>query len=293
MEDLLRSADTAMHALKARGGDGWQFFNAGLQEEASRRMAILSGLRNAIQQQEFRLVYQPIVRLEDRCVVGAEALLRWTPPQGSVSPAVFIPVAELSGLIVPIGAWCFREACRASAAWNRALGEAAPLISVNLSTRQLSDEHIPQRFAQSIRETGADPTRIQLEITETSLMADVSANMRVIRQLTALGLSLAIDDFGTGYSSLAYLIRLPVSTLKIDKVFIDGIALQAESQKVVRTIIHLGRSLNLKLVAEGVETERQLAILGELGCDRIQGYIFSRPLEADALEPFILEHLPL
>jgi diguanylate cyclase (GGDEF)-like protein/PAS domain S-box-containing protein len=287
-DEMLRHADTAMYEVKKKGRDGWQFFNESLQQQARQRLAITNGLRTALARNELSTRFQPIVAAESGHIVGAELLLRWKPVEGEVSPAVFIPIAEMTGAIVPIGTWVFEQACRAEASWRRRWGDKAPYVSVNVSTRQLNESTLVDEFAALLRETGADPARLLLEITETALMADVEANLHILRRLAELGLRVAVDDFGTGYSSLAQLTRLPVNVLKIDRAFVDGIDKSPESRTVIRAVIGLGRSLGLKLVAEGVENVAQQRELSALGCDFIQGYYFYRPLEEtafiDALE---------
>ena len=276
--DMLRHADAAMQAVKAQGNGGWQFFSEHMYEQAQQRTKIASGLSMALARNEFSPHFQAIVVADSGRIVGAELLLRWNSPEGPVSPAVFIPIAEMTGAIIDIGAWVFMQACRAEADWRGRWGQQAPYVSVNVSTRQLNDDALVDMFAAALRETGADPARLLLEITETALMADIDKNVRVLHRLADLGLRLAIDDFGTGYSSLAQLTRMPVNVLKIDKAFVDNIDKDPESRAVIRAVVSLGRALGLKLVAEGVENSEQQAELCAHGCDFIQGYHFHRPL---------------
>ncbi|MQY50363.1 EAL domain-containing protein [Rhodocyclus gracilis] len=281
-DEMLRDADAAMFAVKRQGGDGWRFFSGDLHEEARQRLVLTRGLRVALERDEFSVLFQPIVSVTSGRVAGAEVLLRWTPSDGPVSPAVFIPVAEKTGAIIPIGAWVFRQACLAAARWATIFGEAVPYLSVNVSTRQLDDPALADVFEATLRETGADPSRIVIEITETALMDDVDANLRMLRRLAELGLRAAVDDFGTGYSSLAQLLRMPVSLLKIDREFIDGLDKRRDSRIITSTVIGMGHSLGMRLVAEGVETAAQLAELSAHGCDYVQGFYFHRPLAEEA-----------
>ncbi|MGZ9709258.1 EAL domain-containing protein [Glaciimonas sp. GNP009] len=276
--DMLRHADAAMKVAKEQGHSNWQFFSEQVQEQAQQRMRIASALSTALARNEFSPHFQPIVVADSGRIVGAELLLRWNPPQGPISPAVFIPIAEMTGAIIEIGSWVFMQACRAEVDWRGRWGEQAPYVSVNVSTRQLNDEALVDVFALALRITGADPARLLLEITETALMADIEKNLLILRGLADLGLRVAIDDFGTGYSSLAQLTRLPVNVLKIDKALIDDIDKNPESRAVIRAVIGLGHTLGLKLVAEGVETMDQQIELCAQGCDFIQGYRFHRPL---------------
>jgi diguanylate cyclase (GGDEF)-like protein/PAS domain S-box-containing protein len=279
VDGLLASADTAMYEIKSRGGDGWQFFSEDLHAQAHQRIAITNGLRVAIERNELYPRFQPIVAAQSGQIVGAELLLRWRSPEGEVPPAAFIPIAEATRSILPIGRWVFREGCLAQVAWQQRWRDQAPYVSVNVSARQLSNETLVADFAAILEATGADPDRIHLEVTETALMADIDTGSRVLDDLARLGLHIAIDDFGTGYSSLAQLTRLPVGVLKIDPTFVAGIEEHREGRTVVRAIISLGRALGLRLVAEGVETAHQLVELQACGCDFVQGYYFHRPLD--------------
>jgi EAL domain-containing protein (putative c-di-GMP-specific phosphodiesterase class I) len=243
-------------------------------------MDLAHGLKLALERDELAPRFQPIVDAGSGRIVGAELLLRWFPQQGEVSPVEFIPIAEASGAIIAIGAWVFRQACVAERDWYRRWGAAAPYVSVNVSVRQLDDPALADVFAAILAETGADPRRLLVEITESMLMVDIDAKLRVLGRFAEMGLRLAMDDFGTGYSSLAQLARLPVDVLKIDRSFIKDIAESGESRAVVEAVVGLGRALGLKLVAEGVETAAQQLELCGYGCDLIQGYYFYRPMPA-------------
>ena len=284
-DDLLRYADSAMYSVKERGRDSWQFFNEDLHEKALRRVEVAASLRNALEQKELRLLCQPIVAISNGAIRGAELLLRWSPPEGEVSPAFFIPIAEMTGSILPIGAWVFEQACRMEVEWRHRLAEKAPYISVNLSTRQLDNPDLPEQFSAFLNQYGADASRILLEITETSLMSDVESNLRVLRELAKLGLRVAVDDFGTGYSSLSQLLRMPVQTLKIDCEFIDGLDKRHESRIIASAVISMANALGLETIAEGVENIDQLTELKAMACDYVQGFYFYRPMP----EPQLLD----
>jgi EAL domain-containing protein (putative c-di-GMP-specific phosphodiesterase class I) len=246
---------------------------------------LASDLRLAVDRDEFVLQYQPIVDLRSGRVSGFEALVRWLHPQlGMVPPLDFIPLAEETGLIVPIGTWVLREACRQAAEWNRRRPATEPLsISVNLSARQLQQPDLPQLVAEALASTGLAGHCLTLELTESLLINDVDLTVARLRQLKALDVRLAIDDFGTGYSSLAYLRRFPIDILKIDKLFVDGVATEAPEASLTGAIVHLARTLHLSTVAEGIESLDQCGPLRDSGCQLGQGYYFAKPLtSADA-----------
>lgn len=283
VEEMLRNADIAMYVSKEQGRDTWRGFSAELTEQVRQRLDIVNGLRQAIERNELHLVFQPIVAIHSGRIQGVETLLRWQSPQGTISPAVFVPIAEQSGAILPIGRWVFEQACAVQARLKASCGRNAPYLSVNLSTVQLNDDHIVSEFADIIERSGADPTGMLLELTETSLFADVEKNLRILRALADLGLRVAVDDFGTGYSSLLQLLRLPVSVIKIDREFIDGIDKQVDTRLIVRAIVKMGKALNMALVAEGVENEAQLFELQALQCHAVQGFHLYRPMDEAAL----------
>ncbi|HXA30515.1 MAG TPA: EAL domain-containing protein [Candidatus Angelobacter sp.] len=288
-QSLLRNADLAMYRAKVDGLGRYLVFEQQMHTVLSQRVELEANLRRAISADEFVVHYQPIVGLADGDLVGVEALVRWA--RGGeilVSPADFIPVAEEMGLIVPIGRWVLHESMRQVRGWqDRHPGLHRLSLSVNLSARQLRQPELVDDIVEALKATRFDPTCLTLEITETALMRDTSRALETLDRLRALGIRLALDDFGTGYSSLSYLREFPIDVIKIDKSFVDGIARGSEEAAVARAVIELGRTLNIDTVAEGVEGAHQLEELRSLRCDYGQGYHFSRPLPADALEPLL------
>jgi diguanylate cyclase (GGDEF)-like protein/PAS domain S-box-containing protein len=283
-ERLLRDADLAMYRAKDRGRARYEVFDDTLQEEAERRSVVEAGLRRALDHDELGLVFQPVWSIAEECFVGAEALIRWNDPErGTISPADFIPVAEDCGLIVPIGAWVLEQAFASLARWKE-MGprQAACTMSVNVSAVQLRSPTFPEQLEQLIAETGVEPRRLCLEITESVLMADIEYFSGALHRLRALGARLSVDDFGTGYSSLAYLRRFPIDELKIDQSFVEGLGHDAMDAALVAAVIGIGDALGLRIVAEGVEHAEQLAVLSDLGCRYAQGYFFARPCDFDA-----------
>jgi EAL domain-containing protein (putative c-di-GMP-specific phosphodiesterase class I) len=293
-DSLLRDADVAMYHAKAEGKDRSAVFDATMLEQAAERLTLEADLRRAIDRGELLVHYQPIVSLRDRAVVEVEALVRWQHPErGLVSPAEFIPVAEATGLIVPIGQQVLEQACRQLAAWQtRYPTEPKLVVSVNLSARQFQHPDLLGDIRRAVGAAGLDPHCLKLEITESTVMQDAEAAVTTLHELKTLGIQLAIDDFGTGYSSLGYLKRFPIDTLKIDRSFISGLGQDAQDTAIVRSVLALARSLGLSVTAEGIETTGQEAQLAELDCDRGQGYLFARPLAARDVEAILLRGRP-
>jgi diguanylate cyclase (GGDEF)-like protein/PAS domain S-box-containing protein len=286
-EELLRDADTAMYRAKLLGKKRHVVFDKGMHDRAMELLQIETDLRRAIKRKEFFLNYQPIVSLETGKVSSFEALVRWRHPErGLVGPAEFIPVAEETGLIIPLGLWVLNEACRQVREWQKLyLADEHVTISVNLSSRQFSQADLIEQVSSALRESGLRPGNLKLEITESMVMENIDTAIDMLMQLRGLGVGLSIDDFGTGYSSLSYLHRFPIDTLKIDRSFVTQMTDNTENAEIVRTIVTLARSLDMDVIAEGVETREQLRQLSALGCDYGQGYLFSRPVDASpALE---------
>jgi diguanylate cyclase (GGDEF)-like protein/PAS domain S-box-containing protein len=278
---IMQGADSAMYHAKAIGRNCFQFFKAEMNEHAIRRLAIESGLRRAIKNDEFILHYQPKVNLGTGDITGAEALLRWQDPEnGLVYPAQFIKIAEESGLIVPIGQWVLREACRQLQNWLDEGIDPVP-IAVNISVAEFRKSGFLESVLLILQETGAPPSLLQFELTENVLIHDFEDSAAMLKRLQKIGISLAIDDFGTGYSSLSYLKKLPVHTLKIDQSFVSDIATNPDDAAIVSAVIAMGRNLNQQVIAEGVETGEQFSILQAQDCNEGQGFHFSRPLTAE------------
>jgi diguanylate cyclase (GGDEF)-like protein len=289
LQSLLKNADIAMYRAKEQGKNNYQFYSAQMNVHTLERLALETGLRGALERSEFVLHYQPKIDLASRRIVGMEALLRWQHPiKGLMAPAQFIPVAEETGLIVPIGAWVLRAACAQSKAW-REQGLSPLRIAVNLSPRQFAHEHLLQDVERILGESGMESVALELEITESMVMHNPERAATLLGQLKNAGVSVAIDDFGTGYSSLSYLKRFPIDTLKIDRSFIKDLPLDVEDGAITRAIIVMAHSLGLKVVAEGVETEGQAEFLRALSCDQAQGYYFSKPVPEHEFARLVLE----
>ncbi len=288
-ETLIKNADTAMYQAKENGRQSFQLFEPAMNVRAVERQSIEEGLRRALERQEFVLCYQPKVDLRTGEISGAEALIRWThPTRGPLSPWQFIPVAEACGLIMPIGSWVLREACTQAKAWADA-GLSLPTIAVNISASQVRQEGFLAEVFTILAETGLDPRRLELELTEGVLMQHVDSTAVILKALRARGVQVAVDDFGTGYSSLSYLSRFPIDTLKIDQSFVRQITTTPGETTIVTAIISMGRSLNMRVVAEGVETPEELAFLQAHECDEAQGYYFGRPVAPEELAKLLAD----
>ncbi len=280
LSQLMKNADTAMYHAKEHGKNNFQFYQAEMNASALERLELESDLRHALEQQEFILYYQPQFSGNGQRLTGVEALLRWQHPvRGLVPPDDFIPVLEELGLVVQVGDWVLAESCRQLKSWHAAKIRV-PKISVNLSARQFSEGALAQRIAAILEDSGVAPACVELELTESILMQDVASALRTLNDLKSLGLCIAIDDFGTGYSSLNYLKQFPIDVLKIDRSFVDGLPQGEQDAQIARAIIAMAHSLNLSVIAEGVETQAQLDFLRTHGCDEVQGYLLGRPMPA-------------
>lgn len=286
---LLKSASAALDRAKEQGGNNYQFYTAGGTTRALKQLVLESNLRGALEREEFIVHYQPQVRIPDFHLVGMEALVRWRHPSlGLLYPSEFVPLAEDSGLIIALGDWVMRNACSQNMAWQDK-GLAPMRLSVNFSARQFQQPSFIASVAEILKETNLDPRWLELELTESSIMKEPEQAIEKLHELKLMGIKVAIDDFGTGYSSLNYLKRFPIDTLKIDKTFVSDVCKDPHDTAIVRAIINLGHALDLTVIAEGVETQEQLQYLSSLGCDVVQGFLFSKSLTAAAFEELLIE----
>jgi diguanylate cyclase (GGDEF)-like protein len=286
-ETLIHKADTAMYDAKKLGRNNYQFFRADMQARVLEWQSLEGSLRNALGRNEFALHYQPKVDLKTAEISGVEALLRWNHPErGLVSPAQFVPIAEESGLIVSIGEWVLREACHQVRAWKEA-GLPAVRMAVNVSAVQFMGDDFLSVVRDVLVETGVQPHHLELELTETVLMRDADSAIETLNALKSIGVQLAVDDFGTGYSSFSYLRRFPLDALKVDRSFINEISPDSDNATILSALINIGKSLNYRVIAEGVETPEQLHFLQKQGCTEGQGYYFCRPVSAEKCAEFL------
>ncbi len=284
-EELLRDADIAMYRAKWDGKNRYAVFETGMEDIVQDRMQLDMDLREAVDKGEFFLAYQPTFALSDMTPTGVEALLRWRHPlRGVVQPDAFVPLLEETGLITEVGRWVLHEACRQAAAWRWAGLPVA--IAVNVSARQLDSDELIADIQRALASSGLEPSALTIEITETTLMRDIDETVRRLGRIKQLGVRIAIDDFGTGYSSLAHLQQFPVDALKIDRSFISGLRHNKEGETFIRTLVQLGKALSIETFAEGIEQQRELALLKDEDCDNGQGFLFARPLDAAAVEAF-------
>jgi diguanylate cyclase (GGDEF)-like protein len=291
VEDLIRDADAAMYRAKESGGGRLMLFDEVTRQRALTRLHTERALRRAIDEQQFRVFFQPEVSVVSGAIVGLEALVRWEHPErGLLLPDEFISLAEETGLIVPIGTWVLRESCRRAAHWQAERVADEPLVvRVNVSARQLGQPDLPALVGDVLDETGMDPAHLCLEVTESVLVEDPESSIKTLAGLRRLGVKIAVDDFGTGYSSLEYLRRFPVDCVKIDRSFVRGLPHSSEDVAIVNAVIELGHALSLSVTAEGVETSEQLSNLQLAGCDTAQGFLFSRPQHPDVVERLLLD----
>jgi EAL domain-containing protein (putative c-di-GMP-specific phosphodiesterase class I) len=283
------NADVAMYQAKDQGRNNYQYYSESMNKFTFERFAIEHKLRRALDHGEFMLFYQPQIDISTGKMIGVEALIRWLQPDlVLIKPNEFIPLAEETGLIVPIGEWVLRTACAQCKAWHKA-GLNSMRMTVNVSSIQFRQHNFVETVSQVLGDTGLDPESLQLELTESTIMKDSENTIKKLHALQAMGIQVAIDDFGTGYSSLNYLKRFPLSTLKIDYSFVRDLAISAVDQSIVNAIVSLAHNFNLKVIAEGVETRKQLTLLHEARCGGVQGYLICPPVNAVSLSQFMMK----
>lgn len=286
-QTLLKNAGTALYRAKRAGGNNHKFYSRDMHERASKRLRLESNLRRALENDEFLLVYQPRVAIDTQKITGVEALIRWEHPElGLISPAEFIPLAEDTGLIIPIGEWVLREACEQNRKWQQQ-GLEPFRVGVNISARQFQQADISRVVVRAFEAAKLSPEHLELELTESSIMNNVDFAVKVLTDLKQMGVEITVDDFGTGFSSLSYLKRLPIGALKIDQSFVRDSTTDPDDAALVMAVVTLGHNMHLKVIAEGVETEEQLRFLNLLRCDEVQGYLFSRPVSADDISEML------
>lgn len=292
-EDVLRDADIAMYRAKAKGKARYEIFDSAMRDRIMERLALEADMRQAIERNELRLHYQPIISIKDHSIIGFEALIRWQHPErGLLSPAEFIPMAEETGLIVQVGRWVLAEACRQMREWQKQYVNDPPLtISVNLSSKQVSQADLVDEIQRALQESGLDPGSLKLEITESVILDNFEYATRVFENLQRIGVQIQIDDFGTGYSSLSYLSHFPINTLKIDRIFIREMTKDSHYLKIVQAIVMMAHGLGMDVTAEGVETKEQLDLIKTLGCERAQGFYLSRPCSSEEAEALLMEKM--
>ncbi|MDQ3667187.1 MAG: EAL domain-containing protein [Acidobacteriota bacterium] len=289
---LVKNAGAALYRAKKSGGNEYRFYTADMHARATKRFELETSLRQAIDNQELLLHYQPRVSIDSLQIVGLEALVRWQHPRlGLVSPGDFIPLAEETGLILPIGEWVLREACKQNREWQDK-GFARLRIGVNISARQFQQQHLSETVMRILEQAELGPEFLELELTESSIMSNAEASIDVLNKLKSKGVAISVDDFGTGFSSLSYLKRLPIDSLKVDQSFVRELATDPDDAALVMAIVSLAHTLRLRVVAEGVETQEQLRFLRLLRCDEIQGYLISKPLPAEGIEQLLAPQRP-
>jgi EAL domain-containing protein (putative c-di-GMP-specific phosphodiesterase class I) len=290
MHLLLKNADMALYRAKEKGRNQYEFYTDELNRKINKKLTIESNLRTALENNEFEVYYQPIVDVSRKTISSSEALLRWCHPKnGYIHPGEFIPIAEESGLIVPLSEWIIGSVCAQNKSWINSLSvNNAIRTSINISARHFKESNLPQRISLILNEAGISGDALTLELTETLIMQDIDYSIRIIKAIKDLGLTISIDDFGTGYSSLNYLRKFPIDMLKIDRSFIIDISINPQDASIVSSIITMGHNLNMKVIAEGIETVDQYKLLMDRGCDAIQGFLVSPPLTASGLTEMLM-----